>query len=55
MESGYIEEREYGYEKEVVVVGRIGYEYVDGREGIVSELWGVWGIEGIWIWELVLS
>ena len=37
LQSRYIQQSDYGYDKEVVLVGTIPYEYLDRREAIVSE------------------
>ena len=55
LQSRYIQQSDYGYDKEVVLVGAIPYEYLDRREAIVSELSGLSGIEGISISQFVLS
>ena len=55
LQSRYIQQSDYGYDKEVVLVGAIPYEYLDRREAIVSELSGLSGIEGISISKFVLS
>lgn len=55
LQSRYIQQSDYGYDKEVVLVGTIPYEYLDRREAIVSELSGISGIEGISISQFVLS
>lgn len=55
LQSRYIQHSDYGYDKEVVLVGTIPYEYLDRREAIVSELSGLSGIEGISISQFVLS
>lgn len=55
LQSRYIQQSDYGYDKEVVLVGAIPYEYLDRREAIVSELSGISGIEGISISKFVLS
>ncbi len=55
LQSRYIQQSDYGYDKEVVLVGTIPYEYLDRREAIVSELSGLSGIEGISISQFVLS
>lgn len=55
LQSRYIQQSDYGYDKEVVLVGAIPYEYLDRREAIVSELSGLSGIEGISISRFVLS
>ena len=55
LQSRYIQHSDYGYDKEVVLVGTIPYEYLDRREAIVSELSGLSGIEGISISQFVLK
>lgn len=55
LQSRYIQRSDYGYDKEVVLVGEIPNEYLNRREAIVSELSGISGIEGISISQFVLS
>lgn len=55
LQSRYIQRSDYGYDKEVVLVGEIPNEYLNRREAIVSELSGILGIEGISISQFVLS
>lgn len=55
LQSRYIQRSDYGYDKEVVLVGEIPDEYLNRREAIVGELSGISGIEGISISQFVLS
>lgn len=55
LQSRYIQRSDYGYDKEVVLVGEIPNEYLNRREAIVSELSGISGVEGISISQFVLS
>lgn len=55
LQSRYIQGSDYGYDKEVVLVGEIPGEYLNRREAIVSELSGISGVEGISISQFVLS
>ena len=55
LQSRYIQRSDYGYDKEVVLVGEIPGEYLNRREAIVSELSGISGVEGISISQFVLS
>ena len=55
LQSHYIQNSDYGYDKSVVLVGEIPDELLDRREAIVSELSGISGIEGISISQFVLN
>lgn len=55
LQSHYIQNSDYGYDKSVVLVGEIPDELFDRREAIVSELSGISGIEGISISQFVLN
>ena len=55
LQSHYIQNSDYGYDKSVVLVGEIPNELLNRREAIVSELSGVSGIEGISISQFVLN
>lgn len=55
LQSHYIQNSDYGYDKSVILVGEIPDELLDRREAIVSELSGISGIEGISISQFVLN
>lgn len=55
LQSHYIQNSDYGYDKSVVLVGEIPNELLNRREAIVSELSGISGIEGISISQFVLN
>ena len=55
LQSHYIQNSDYGYDKSVVLVGEIPDELLNRREAIVSELSGISGIEGISISQFVLN